>query len=340
MHMREGRLETRKKLDDKREQDLAQGDVEVVLPEDKTAEELLNDVSDKDRERIAQSQGLTLAVYDKYLRARASRERVARAVNEAKDLLSAGKSVEKSPYDKQAEDAVIKGIRHAVTTIEAREYSTKHAEKLFEEAYNLFNKSEAEESPEGKKQLHEAAVWRFHSVVRSRSVQEVLDLVHGGATFREAHLQMSDILKKRAATQNIPDLKKAYEQMAESILTDEFVEEANEKLQMLASLKEGQEPGPELRELLDNLIKAAKGGYFKNRITTAILDRYGLKAYRMHISEIVRAYAKYGPHKKSIGNVSGPTEVYGSIQSGDRNSGYNRTGKNRPHRGTPDDERF
>ncbi|HEY4524784.1 MAG TPA: hypothetical protein VJL39_00275 [Candidatus Paceibacterota bacterium] len=310
---------------------------EPELPQDTSAAQILNEYSGKQIAALADGAGMTREAFERFLQKRARSENVAKTVQDVQKQIASGR--EKTEYDKQAEEAVLQGIKEMRAAIERPNISEHQEEQYYSRAYEQLNKIEYAETEYDRKRHRLEAVRYFGYAIRARAIRDLFEQVRKGMPFTESKRVVVASFSESAKKQNIPELGEAYKQQAEYLDQEINMQRAWAAIDPLIQHYEASTMTQEDRDLLQSLVDCAKAAYFRG-FEYQMIERFGLQGLDAYMNPVIRAYRKLGPHKRKSNNVSGPSEIYGSVQSGDRNSGYNRTGKARPHRGTPDDERF
>lgn len=316
------------------------------LPEGATAYDVLNNFSGKQKAALAEEAGMTPEAYELFLEQRVREERTASTVASVETTRLANREV--NPHDERAEKAVLKGLEELVKKITVPPLSEAQEERFFNDAYRYLNEAYRQKTDRENEMYREWALKSFTHVVQARAVRQLLELVRGGMPFAKAQKQVSDRFAHGAERQNVKELSLAYAAVSTSIYFDSYRQEIYEELNPLLQHYENNEMTNEDHRLLESLIQCAKAAYFKGKLTEEMLTRFNLLKYKPEMARVIAAYAKHGPHQKAFENVAGPTEVYGSSQitktvrsgKGPAVSGYSRKSQRRPHRGTPDDERF
>lgn len=307
------------------------GSDEPQLPEGVSANDALNNLSAKEKAALAHAAGMTAQTYERFLENRAKKERIAATVSSVQKEKDSN-PIERVASDVQAEEAVMKGVKEVLSRIVTPDVSPKREEEYYGKAYASLNDIEYGRS-ENPRISRNDAIHYFGYAIRARAVRELAEHIAQGASYEEASKLVHESFKRNAAKQNIPELGVAYEQTAKYI--EDHIDNQKEwaLVKQLIQHHEAGDLSANDRIFLQNMIACAKAVYFKGRFEPDMYERFRLQGFqRKSLDLIIDAYRKYGPHKTKTDNVSGPTEVYGSTQSGDRNMGYNRTGKRRPQR--------
>src|SRR3989338_1614151 len=313
------------------------GAKEPKLPQDVSAAQILNEYSGTQIGLRAEEAGMTRDAFERFLRKRASAESIGKTVQDVQKRIASGR--EKTGYDKQAEDAVLQGVKEMRAVIERPDISENQEEQYYSRAYEQLNQIENAETEYDRKRYRLEAVRNFGYAIRARAIRDLFEQVRKGMPFTESKRVVVAYFSESAKKQNIPELGEASKQQAEYLDQEINMQRAWAAIDPLIQHYEASTMTQEDRDLLQSLVDCAKAAYFRG-FEYQMIERFGLQGLDAYMNPVIRAYRKLGPHKRKSNNVSGPSEIYGSVQSGDRNSGYNRTGKARPHRGTPDDERF
>ncbi len=310
---------------------------EPQLPEGTTAAQLLDEYSEKALAEMAQAQGFTPAVFNRYLNAQARRERVAASVTQAKEILQQAKPEmgERHESEVVAEEAVIRGMKEMVRRFAPENLTDEEIDALEREAYAA--KEEAGKMSLGypytmkrKKIEH-----MFDRVVEARAQNEIAKRIEGGMTEGDARKEVAASLLEQQARTNLIELRNALEstsrKLGEGYGTWSRSERGTRTMAEVQSIVDGygnRALTPDESALLSAFIKEAKADYFgsKSHETPKILEKY----QRM-LAVVFDSYRNHGPHKRTMANVSGPVETFTSYQS-EREAGYRRVGKARPHR--------
>lgn len=310
---------------------------EPKLPQDVSAAQILNEYSGKQIGSLAEEAGMTREAFERFLQKRASAESVSKTVQDVQKQIASGR--EKTEYDKQAEEAVLQGVKDVRAAIERPNISEQQEEQYYSRAYEQLNKIEDAETENDRERYRLEAVRNFGYAIRARAIRDLFEQVRKGMSFNESKRVVVDSFSENAKKQNIPELGEAYKQQAQYLDNEINMQRAWAAIDPLIQHYEAGTMTQDDKDLLQSLVDCAKAAYFRG-FKHQMIERFGLQGLHDYMNPVISAYRKLGPHKKTSSNVSGPSELYGSVQSGDKNSGYNRTSKARPHRGTPDDERF
>jgi hypothetical protein len=315
---------------------------EPELPEGKSANEVLNEMSDKDRTALAQAQGMSLVAYDRYLNVRARRERVDEAVAGVytRKAEKATVSTERNPHDIKAEEAVLKGLKEALDDLEPTRLSEDEAANLEKQAYELVEQSSSASTNQKVTLMRKKATEHFEQVALSQALDAVDVHIADGMTRSEALKELSMSLEQRAKRQNMREMAEALETVSRLLSRggyrkDKIVEPPT-WLRKLISEYGTRALETSEQDLLRDLVKYGKQKYFKGEedqaLSEEIIRKSGLDTYaRNLLPHIANAYRKYGPHQRTAHKTTGNTEVYEAVQS-DEVAGYRRDSKARPHR--------
>jgi hypothetical protein len=309
---------------------------EPQLPENTTAQQLLDEYSDKARAEIAQAQGISAAMFNRYLNARARSARVAASVSQAKEILQNKPApAERNGSEILAESAVVRGLTEVITLFGPEHLSEAEIDKLERQAYVELEEFEASPHPylftrEGKKLER-----MFKRVVETRTQNEIKKHIEAGLSDADARKAAVESLREQEKRTNLRILRYALESMASKFAEAHHPWEGRETREMseLQSIVSnyGKRPlAARESELLAAFVKAAKTHYFNRAYPD---HTHVLWKYRRMFDTVFAAYKNHGPHKRTSSNVSGPSEVFTSHQS-EREAGYRRVGKARPHRDT------
>lgn len=310
------------------------------LPKGVTADHIINNYSGNEKAELAKRLGLSAVAFERFLEKQAREERVKQTIGAIQKTVSA-MPAEKTPYDRQAEEAVMSGVGLALGYIRQPSVSTTMEDHYEKKAYEFLNEIENAATNRSKADLRRKAIYNFGQMIDYRIQREVVQLLNEGKTFSQARQIVTAKFYDDSKKQNIPELAQAFKDQALKLDADIALHRVWSVLGSLAQQYRSGTLDEDARSLLQDLVAFGKAVYFKGKTDDGMLERFGLQGLsREAVRHISDAYKKYGPHKTTSDRVAGPTEVYGSTQSGNRNMGYNRTGKRRPHRGTPDDDRF
>ncbi len=307
---------------------------EPNLPENTTAGQLLDDYSEKARAEIAQSQGLSLIAFDRYLNARARRERIAVSVAKAEESLGKAKYGEAMKDDNEvvAEEAVIRGMKEVLRRFSPEVLSEDEIDALEREAYAEMEKIGETTFAFLHGNTRERLKRLFRRVVEARAQNEILKLVHEGMVETEARNMVAESLLEQDKRTNLNPLKAVLISVSGK-LKGEYVswnERETQKLAELESIIDGygkRDLTPQESELLAAFVRAAKANYLNGTYPSSPI----LNKYTRMLGVIFSAYRNYGPYKRTFANVAGPAEVFTPHQSG-YVAGYSRKNKARPHR--------
>lgn len=291
------------------------------LPEDMTAQQLLDEVSEKDRATIAQSQGVSLQEFDRFLNAEARKQRVSGYISEAGDTLK-NEPVERNEYDLKAEHAVIRGLEEVLSSIDNKTLSAEKVEELENEAYKLIDQASGESSNVKAAGMRRRAEGLFKKVAMSEALSEI----SRSGSSKETIAQIVDYLRERGSRQNIQEYSRALYDAAREIMRGATNSPLTEIRQLVSSYK-SDVMDEEQKELLRRFAQYGKNVY----IAQEAKIETGIERFEYLLEGVADGYRKYGPHRREASNVSGPSEVYGSYQS-DKVSGYRSDSKRRPHR--------
>jgi len=310
---------------------------EPQLPEGTTAAQMLEEYSEKALAEMAQAQGFTPAAFNRFLNVQARRERVAASVTQAKEILQQAtpEMSERHESEVVAEKAVIRGMNEMVRRFGPENLTDEEIDALEREAYAALE--EAGKISRGYAyQIKLEKIWHmFDRVVEARVQNEIAKCLEGGMSETAARREVAESLLEQKDRTNLNALKYALERASKK-LTDGYKswggsERETRKMAEVQSIIDGygnRALTPEESALLSAFVKEAKADYFggKSHDTPKIL-----KKYQRMLGPIFDAYRNYGPHKRTVANVSGPVETFTSYQS-EREAGYRRVGKARPHR--------
>jgi hypothetical protein len=307
---------------------------EPRLPENTTAQQLLEKYSEKARAEIAQQQGISAAAFNTYLNARARQERVAASISQAKEILrNKPASGERNENEICAEQAVIFGLKQVLQRFSPEDLAEEVIDALERQAYAAVE--EFWELPLGfRNTLQSKKVEQmFDRIVAARTQNGIAKSMRAGMTAAEARKAAVESLQEQAKRTNLNFLRHALEyaaaKFAEGYVAWRGRETSN--LTELQSIVDGYGNRPlttQESKLFAAFVKAAKSHYFGGTRS----DFSGtLQKYRRMMSVIFVAYRNRGPHRRTVSNVSGPVEMFTSHQSG-HEAGYRRVGKARPHR--------
>ncbi len=176
----------------------------------------------------------------------------------------------------------------------------------------------------------------FERVLAVNARKEIAAMVASGVDEEEARKRVGTTMLELSPRQNLFALKEAFQSVGSMYAKDYHAWKARDtrqlvELENLISAYNSKSMQPEQAEMLGEFVKAAKSNYMGGMGTGK--DPEVIQRYRRMLPVIFAAYSKYGPYKRQADGVVGPSEVYGAYQS-ERNSGYRRDSKARPHRDT------
>lgn len=304
------------------------------LPENTTAQQLLDEYSDKARAEIAQQQGLSASEFNRHLQTLAKKERVAASVLQANKILQNKPApVERNENEILAEGAVVRGLKEVIEAFGPEFLSEEEIDKLERQAYAAL-----EEASEGTLlYLHQTRekkiVNMFERVFEARTQFEIKKRIEAGMTDSDARVGAAALLVTQAERTNLNVLRNALEGIAHKFEGDFPLWRGRETREMpeLQSIAENygkRTLTTQESELLSAFVKASKSYYFSRTYPDS---SHVLHKYRRMLDTVFAAYRNHGPHKRTSANVSGPAEAFTSHQS-EREAGYKRTSKARPHR--------
>ncbi len=291
------------------------------LPEGMTAQQLLDEVSENDRATIAKSQGISLQEFDRFLATKSREERVSGYMRDAKNKLE-GVPAERDENELTAERAVIRGLDEVLSSIDDQVLSAEKFEELEREAYILIDQLGAEINNVKAAGIRRRVEGLFKKIATSEALSEVSK--HGNSV--ETIGEIAAALQKKGDRQNIQEYSYALYRAARELQWSLQNSPLAEVRQLVSSYRSGV-MSVEQKDLLRRFTQYGKHAYIKQhpKIETDI-DRF-----KYLLEGVANGYKKYGPHRREVSDVSGPSEVYGSYQS-DKVSGYRSDSKRRPHR--------
>lgn len=296
------------------------------LPEGVLASRLQEEASEKEMEAMARAQGISLVAFKRFVNEQAKQERIIGYVTKASDVLSqkSKESVGRDENMTKTEESVIRGLEYFFASVERKMISPEEIESIENEAYALAENADQEKRGAKRAGARIKAKFLFMKAIRA----EVLREIHEKGNTKEVREEIAERLRERSTRSNIRSLGEAISEIRRELVWGNLGNDHEALKSLINAFRSGTLTIGQ-RALLQSLAKFAKTTYIAGHWKNA--DDELLKDHGDVLNDVSNAYRKYGPHKKTNANVSGPSEVFDSHQS-DRVSGYRSDSKRRPHR--------